>query len=97
MGGTYSLEDDGSGSSIDEDIGISSLELLIALVLLIMLELLIIAMLELDFGSSRYLLELEGSSLSPQKTSNKLSLPSLQPKTAIAKTAANKNTRILAI
>ena len=44
-------------------------------------------------GSGGIPLELE-SSWSPQKTSNKLSLPSLHPKTAITKATATKNKRI---
>jgi len=85
--------------SLEDDDGISSLELLIMMLeLLITLELLNFATLELNFGSSCHLSLLElDSSLSPQKTSNKLSLPSLHPKTASERATANKKKRILAI
>jgi hypothetical protein len=46
-------------------------------------------------GGLLSMLELEGSSLSAQKTSSKLSLPSLHPeKTTTTKAIANKNKRI---
>jgi hypothetical protein len=45
-------------------------------------------------GSGGIPLELD-SSWSPQKTSNKLSLPSLHPETAITKATATKNKRII--
>jgi hypothetical protein len=89
--GTSSEELEGSSSSLEEDKGTYSLELLG--IATIMLEL------ELEgFGSSGILSLLElDSSWSPQKTSNKLSFPSLHPKTATTKARANKNKRILAI
>jgi hypothetical protein len=59
------------------------------------------ARLELEMGVEDFtsqislsLLELD-SSWSAQKTSKKLSLPSLQPKTASAKAMVNKNMRII--
>jgi len=83
-GGGSSLEDNaGGGSSPEEYVGVS------------LLELLGFATFELDFGPSELNLGISSSSLSPQKTSNKLSLPSLHPKTASTRATTNKNTRIL--
>jgi len=82
-GGGSSPEDKAGGGPSPEEYGGISL-----------LELLNFAIIELDFGG---LGGTSSSSLSPQKTSNKLSLPSLHPKTASTRAKANKNTRIVAI
>jgi len=84
----------GGASSLEQLIIVAVLEL--ELELTVLLELLNFAALELYSGLFSAA-ELEESSLSPQKTSNKLNLPSLHPKTATVKAKANKNKRIFAI
>jgi hypothetical protein len=84
-----SSEELGGSTSALEDEGTSLLELLG-----------VATMIELELETCSYdilsLLELD-SSWSAQKTSSKLSLPSLHPKTASTKSIANKNKRILTI
>jgi len=94
-GGGSSLEETGVVSSKLELLFTIVLELLFAIIMPELLLATIMIMLELDLGWSWILSLLElDSSLSPQKTSNKLSLPSLHPKTASTKATANKNKRI---